>query len=93
MARYFVERTPYWYEFTMEGEQCPMACYFTDKDEMFVEISKRYAFSDCEPMEITLIVCDGEEVWYDGWAPGMYYSFSNVKDEVVWEGSFPSWEH
>ena len=62
-------------------------------DEMMVEVSKFIAFSDCHDGVLVDIVMNNQHIHYDGWKPNMYMTYSNGAGEVVWEGSFPSWDH
>lgn len=57
-------------------------------------VAKTIAFEDCTDETVQQIFCEGIELKYSGWQPGMVYEFYNAANrEIVWCASFPSWEH
>lgn len=62
-------------------------------DRFFTDISKTICFDDCTNESVIEIIWRGKEVYYAGWHPGMLYTFYNSNRQVVWEGSFPEWDH
>lgn len=63
-------------------------------DTVLVTASQMYAFSDIDDRDIELIRFHGEEYEYDGWKPGMTYSFTKKGEkESAWCNSFPRWDH
>lgn len=67
-----------------------------DIDKMMTEIAKFYAFSDCMDGDQTIdeICMNGRHVYYAGWRSDMTYRFIDATTgEVVWENSFPQWDH
>lgn len=57
--------------------------------------SKIYAFDDIDDTyTIEHIVCDGQELEYVGWQPGMLFEFRNIATgEIVYSNEFPNWDH
>lgn len=90
-------RNYYVYRFEDEPEEFYVKSFHSSEiDKMMVEVSKFYAFSDCEAsdMYVDEICMNGRHVYYAGWRPGMTYSFIDATTgEVVWENSFPQWDH
>jgi hypothetical protein len=69
---------------------------FDSKEELMNRVSRQYAFSDCEGemFLVNKIICDGKEVQYCGWEPEMVYRFEEVESrEVIWDRSYPGWDH
>ena len=64
-------------------------------DVFFTNVARTIAFDDCTNENVTGIYWHGERVFYNGWKPGMVYifCFCNLDRKVVWEGSFPEWDH
>ena len=54
-----------------------------------------YAFSDCDDTyAIERIMCDGVELEYAGWQPGMVYEFFETESgKIVYSNAFPQWDH
>lgn len=57
--------------------------------------SQIYAWSDCDDTyEIVEIMCDGHELGYLGWQPGMLFEFKDlVTGEIVYSATFECWDH
>lgn len=57
--------------------------------------AKIYNWSDCDDTyRIDKIVCDGVELEYTGWQPGMVFEFREVESEkIVWSMCKPEWDH
>ena len=94
MAKYQMKMTEYYMTYAFEGDTY-LRCYDT-KEELFNDVSRIYAFSDCETegIEILLICCEGDACDYCGWEPGMRMRFVNAwPNEVVWDKTYPQWEH
>lgn len=64
-----------------------------DLDQVLFRAAKQYAFSDCSDAEVLEVVHNGKRYTYDGWEPGMTFTFRNKAGEIVWSHSFPSWDH
>lgn len=54
-----------------------------------------YAWSDCDDTyRIEEIMCDGHELGYIGWQPGMLFEFKDyTTGEIVYSAEFPQWDH
>ena len=57
--------------------------------------SRFYAFDDLDDTHrIEKIVCDGHELHYLGWQPGMLFEFKDLTTgEIVYSAEFPQWDH
>lgn len=56
--------------------------------------AKFIAFDDCTDDEVVAVVANGRELTYTGWQPGMGFTFIDTKTkEVVFDHSYPSWDH
>lgn len=57
--------------------------------------SRFYAFDDLDDTHrIEKIVCDGHELHYLGWQPGMLFEFKDlITGEIVYSAEFPQWDH
>jgi hypothetical protein len=57
--------------------------------------AKFYAFDDLDDTyRIDSIWCDGKELEYMGWQPGMLFEFREVDTgEIVYSASFECWDH
>ena len=57
--------------------------------------AKFYAWNDCDDTyEIEMIKCDGAELEYAGWQPGMLFEFFEVESgKIVYSAEFPQWDH
>lgn len=56
--------------------------------------SQFYAWADCDDTyEIVEIMCDGVELYYAGWKPGMLFEFVSEKGGIVYSAEFPEWDH
>lgn len=54
-----------------------------------------YAFSDCDDTYVVdRIMCNGVELEYAGWQPGMVYEFFETESgKIVYSNAFPQWDH
>ena len=53
-----------------------------------------YAWSDCDDTyRIEEIMCDGHELHYRGWQPGMLFEFVSENGGIVYSAEFPQWDH
>ena len=66
-----------------------------DVGALCYKASQFYAWSDCDDTyRIDEIMCDGEELHYVGWQPGMLFEFKDlVTGEIVYSASFECWDH
>lgn len=57
--------------------------------------SRFYAFDDLDDThKIEEIVCNGHELHYLGWQPGMLFEFKDLTTgEIVYSAEFPQWDH
>lgn len=57
--------------------------------------SQFYAWDDCDDTyRIEEIMCDGHELGYLGWQPGMLFEFKDyTTGEIVYSAEFPNWDH
>ena len=56
--------------------------------------SQFYAWSDCDDTyRIDEIMCDGVELYYRGWQPGMLFEFVSENGGIVYSAEFPQWDH
>ena len=57
--------------------------------------SQFYAWSDCDDTyRIEEIMCDGHELGYLGWQPGMLFEFKDyTTGAIVYSAEFPQWDH
>jgi hypothetical protein len=56
--------------------------------------SQFYAWADCDDTyEIVEIMCDGRELEYVGWQPGMLFEFESEDGGIVYSAEFPQWDH
>ena len=62
-------------------------------DRFFTDVSRTLAFNDCTNEKVLDIIWNGERVHYVGWTPGMVYGYKDKDHNLVWEGSFPDWDH
>ena len=93
MARNAVKVTPYsiFYKYD-DGDE--YIAYFDTKEELFYEASRYYAFDDYDTgVEIIDILCDDKFCHYAGWRPGMRIIFKSDENEVLWDQSYPEWDH
>ena len=65
----------------------------TTDDNFFYHVAEEIAFDDLRDTEVTMIIRNGERVYYAGWLPGMVYRFKNIVGDIVWERAFPQWDH
>ena len=73
------------YRYFEQGDICNL-CY---------KASQFYAWSDCDDTyAIEEIMCDGHELGYVGWQPGMLFEFKDyVTGAIVYSAEFPQWDH
>ena len=65
-----------------------------DVGALCYKASQYYAWSDCDDTyRIEEIMCDGEELHYRGWQPGMLFEFVSENGGVVYSAEFPQWDH
>lgn len=62
-------------------------------DQTLCQASYFYAFDDCTDITVLEVVHDGMRYEYDGWEPGMTYTFRNEFGTEVFSRSFPQWDH
>ena len=71
--------------------------YFEQGDvgALCYKASQFYAWSDCDDTyEIVEIMCDGRELEYVGWQPGMLFEYRDVESgEIVSSAEHWEWEH
>ena len=74
-----------------------MMKYFEKGDvgALCYKASQIYAWSDCDDTyRIEEIMCDGHELGYLGWQPGMLFEFKDyVTGEIVYSAEFMCWDH
>jgi hypothetical protein len=64
-----------------------------DVSTLCYRASQFYAWSDCDDTyRIDEIMCDGKELYYVGWQPGMLFEFVS-EDGIVYSAEFPQWDH
>jgi hypothetical protein len=84
--------TKYKLYYKIEGDEY-LNCYDTF-DILMYHAAKAYAFNDINYVEDIVIEADGRPIEYCGWEPGMRMTFINaITGEVVWQRSFPEWDH
>ena len=66
-----------------------------DVGALCYKASQFYAWDDCDDTyRIEEIMCDGHELDYLGWQPGMLFEFKDlVTGEIVYSAEFPQWDH
>ena len=66
-----------------------------DVGALCYKASQFYAWSDCDDTyRIDEIMCDGHELGYLGWQPGMLFEFKDyTTGEIVYSASFECWDH
>ena len=65
-----------------------------DMGALCYKASQFYAWSDCDDTyEIVEIMCDGRELEYVGWQPGMLFEFESEDGGIVYSASFEEWDH
>ena len=92
MAKNSLKVTPYFAIYTIEDES--FIHFFDTKEELFYDVAKTITFDDIEPVDVSLIRCEGKDCYYAGWTPGNRMIFKKTSDkEVVWDCSYPHWDH
>ena len=66
-----------------------------DVGSVCYKASQFYAWSDCDDTyRIEEIMCDGHELGYLGWQPGMLFEFKDyTTGAIVYSASFECWDH
>jgi hypothetical protein len=66
-----------------------------DVGALCYKASQYYAWSDCDDTyEIVEIMCDGRELEYVGWQPGMLFEYRDVESgEIVASAEHWEWDH
>ena len=65
-----------------------------DVGDLCYKASQYYAWSDCDDTyRIDEIMCDGVELYYRGWQPGMLFEFVSENGGIVYSAEFPQWDH
>ena len=66
-----------------------------DVGALCYKASQFYAWDDCDDTyEIVEIMCDGRELYYVGWQPGMLFEYRDVESgEIVSSAEHWEWEH
>ena len=65
-----------------------------DVGALCYKASQFYAWADCDDTyRIEEIMCDGMELEYVGWQPGMLFEFESEDGGIVYSASFPEWDH
>ena len=66
-----------------------------DVGALCYKASQFYAWSDCDDTyRIEEIMCDGHELGYLGWQPGMLFEFKDyTTGAIVYSASFECWDH
>ena len=65
-----------------------------DVGALCYKASQFYAWADCDDTyRIDEIMCDGRELEYVGWQPGMLFEFESEDGGIVYSAEFPQWDH
>ena len=65
-----------------------------DVGALCYKASQYYAWADCDDTyRIDEIMCDGVELYYRGWQPGMLFEFVSENGGVVYSANHMQWEH
>lgn len=65
-----------------------------DVGALCYKASQFYAWADCDDTyRIDEIMCDGKELYYVGWQPGMLFEFISEDGGIVYSADFPQWDH
>ena len=65
-----------------------------DVGALCYKAAQYYAWADCDDTyRIEEIMCDGRELYYVGWQPGMLFEFVSEDGGIVYSASFPEWNH
>ena len=91
-------KDPYTYVKLVERDSGDVVMKYFDKGEVAdvcAYAAKHYAFDDIDDTyRIDEIMCDGHELCYMGWRPGMRFMFKDlVTGEVVFDWCYPHWDH
>jgi len=66
---------------------------FTQIDTVLTEAARMICFNDCSGVDVAEIIVEGTRYFYDGWQPGMLYSFHDENNTHTWQARFPEWDH
>lgn len=80
-------------KYALDGEVITKDMSGCNLDQVLTRASNMYAFSDCTDIEVLEVVCDGKHYTYNGWEPGMTFTFKDEAGETVWSHDFPGWDH
>lgn len=65
-----------------------------DVGALCYKASQFYAWADCDDTyRIDEIMCDGKELYYVGWQPGMLFEFVSEDGGIVYSAEHWEWEH
>lgn len=65
-----------------------------DVGALCYKASQLYAWSDCDDTyRIDEIMCDGVELYYRGWQPGMLFEFVSEDGGIVYSANHMQWDH
>lgn len=65
-----------------------------DVGALCYKASQLYAWADCDDTyRIDEIMCNGRELYYVGWQPGMLFEFVSEDGGIVYSAEFPQWDH
>ena len=84
--------TKYRLYYKIEGDEY-LECFETFGKLMY-HAAKMWAFDDINPVEDITIEAEGKTIEYCGWEPDMRMTFIDAATgEVVYQNSFPNWDH
>ena len=65
-----------------------------DVGALCYKAAQYYAWADCDDTyRIEEIMCDGRELEYVGWQPGMLFEFESEDGGIVYSANHMQWEH
>jgi hypothetical protein len=65
-----------------------------DVGALCYKASQLYAWADCDDTyRIEEIMCDGVELYYRGWQPGMLFEFVSEDGGIVYSANHMQWDH
>lgn len=62
-------------------------------DQTLCTAANYYAFDDCSDITVLAVVHEGMRYEYDGWEPGMTFTFRDESGAIAFSRSFPQWDH
>lgn len=80
-------------KYEQEGETFTKNMECCTLDQVLGTAASMYAWDDCTGIEVLEIVHEGKRYEYNGWEPGMTFTFCDETGDEVWSHSFPSWDH